>query len=81
MKTKLLKKLRKRFCDKYYISRSTRGWALWQKDSVHFPKYESNDLNLVKDDLTKRVRQDIWDYIIIQRIDKMKRRAITYYPW
>lgn len=79
MKTKLLKKLRRKFSKKYSIRRHGTGWAVWYGTfNTSYSKY--NTLDQVKEYFIMKVRNDIYEWLYKQR-EKHIPHSIKYYPW
>ena len=79
MRTKLLKKLRKKYSSKYYISRSYNAWKVYNKKTDYYA--ERTTLEQAKKYVKLRASEDINNYIRERRIESGRSRIINYYPW
>ena len=73
MKTRLLRKLRRRYSRKYVIRRWSGGWCV---------VWGASDLDRAKIQFREMVRDDIMAYVVKFRNRHFYfNRSITYYPW
>lgn len=79
MKTKLLRKLRKEFSERYYISRYRAGWGVWTP-WADIP-YITSTLQEAKHKVMYYIHDDIGNYIRNKRRKKRGRHSFNYYPW
>lgn len=80
MRTKLLRKLRKKFSKRYSISRYRECWGVWTPYTFDTP-YIRQTLQEAKDYVVERIQDDIRDYIREQRKTKKRSHSFNYYPW
>lgn len=81
MKTRLLRKLRKRFARKYTIRRCVGGWGLYY-GYRSYDFWRCSDLETAKACFLDVVRRDILDYVSsFRKKFRYLNRSITYYPW
>lgn len=81
MKTRLLRKLRRRYSRKYVIRRWSGGWCVvWGASGDERLRY--SNLDRAKIQFREMVRDDIMAYVVKfrNRLFHLNRR-ITYYPW
>lgn len=80
MKTKLLRKLRKKFYKRYCISRYKASWGVWGPWMDSKP-YIIATLQEAKDKVMYYIHDDISNYIRNKRRKKRGRHSFNYYPW
>lgn len=82
MKTKLLKKLRKKYSNRYTIARYSNGWAVYKKGYDSSEPYETHrDLCGAKQSVEYYIRCDILKHIILKRKNGKRTHAFNHYPW
>lgn len=81
MKTRLLRKLRRRYSRKYVIRRCSIGWCVsWGASKTERLRFSS--LERAQYQFCEMVRSDIKDYVVKFRNRHFYfNRSITYYPW
>jgi hypothetical protein len=75
MKTKLLKKLRKRFSDQYFVIQTGNIYEVW------YGKGPTDRSFCGSLESAKRTIKELATRDIERWVEKRKRRSIKYYPW
>jgi hypothetical protein len=80
MKTRLLRKLRKKCCKKYCITKNGGTFKVWfgREDTEY---YLENSLVDAKECMKKLVCKDIKDELFKIRYKRRRSHCIKYYPW